>query len=297
MGHAGQAIQVAANESKWRLLVGAAPLAGVALVVWALAQGEIDVDGWSTARVLLAAVAAIGAGVAWRTARQLRPAAALTVARAARLAQAGRLSGRVSVRGRAQALPDAAPLVSPDGELCVWFEHRVDAASPPPASVRPFLLVDHRGGRCLVIAADAEVSGRSPGAAAQQGALERVLRAGDRVVVTGRFVEASAESVALQATAAALAARSEARPGALRHGERPSHDLRAAAQSGASFAAAPQRLPGALPLPVVAAGAGLEGVQVRVGPDENEGAVYGLLALADGLVLLVVAALALQPMH
>lgn len=288
---------VTTRESKWPLLIGVAPLAGVAIFVWAIAQGEIDVAHWPALRAALAGVAAIGAAVAWWAARQLGPDGGMTVARAARLALGGRLAGSVTMRGRARALPEAVPLVSPDGELCVWYEHRADG-QPGCTSVRPFLFVDGRGGQCVVLAAAAEVTGRSHGvvdllAPPDPGVRERVLRAGDRVSVTGRFVAASPQSLALQGEAIALAARSESLPGVLQPGE-PPRDLRAAAQSGAAFAAAPARLPDALALPVLAAPAAQQSVQVCIGPEEGDGTVYGMLALADCLVLVVVTSLALR---
>ena len=100
------------HEAKWRLLVGAAPLVGVAFFVWAAAQGEAEVAHSSTARAILAVVAALGTAVAWWTFRQLRSPATVPVARAAQHA------GVVALRGRARALPDAVPLISPDGKQC-----------------------------------------------------------------------------------------------------------------------------------------------------------------------------------
>ncbi len=287
------------QESRWRLLVGAAPLAIVAIFFWAAAQGEIDVARWPTLRALLAAVAAIGTGVAWWTARQLRLAPGMTVARASRLAQAGRLAGPVAMRGRARALPDAVPLVSPDGELCVWYEHRDVDAPAGRASVRPFVLEDERGGQCVVLVAGAEVSGRAHGAAGVGervgAARERLLRAGDRVLVTGRFVGGQTESLALQDAATALAAHAELMPGVLRGGDPPPlRDLRAAARIGAPFVAALPRLAAGLPLPAIAVSDEQRPVAVRIGSDQSEGAVYGLLALADALVLVVLSSLALH---
>ena len=62
----------------------------------------------------------------------------------------------------AEALPGAAPLLSPDGVACLWFTHsrnvmhRYDVFD----SVRPFLLVD-ASGRCVVLPAGAEIDGSS----------------------------------------------------------------------------------------------------------------------------------------
>ena len=70
------------HDMKWRLLVGAAPVIGVAFFVWSAAQGPSDVARSPTARAILALVAALGAGVAWWTARQLRATPSVTVSRA-----------------------------------------------------------------------------------------------------------------------------------------------------------------------------------------------------------------------
>jgi hypothetical protein len=243
------------HESKWRLLVGAAPLIGVAFFIWAAIRGEGDVARSPTARAILIAVAALGAAVAWWTARQQRVSAAVPVSRAGALAQGGQSAGIVALHGRARALPDAVPLVSPSGELCLWF--RTFNPGPQRDSAYPFLLVDDSG-ECIVLPADAEVTGgpgpialarrRSNGSA--QGPHERVLREGDSVQVTGRFLAAPAESLVPQAQAAAPLAP---------HGSR---------------------------LPVIAAPEPGEPLRMRIGADEGEGDVYGILAVVDCLVLL-----------
>ncbi|MFL6700124.1 MAG: hypothetical protein ACJ8GJ_23380 [Vitreoscilla sp.] len=259
-------MSVMTHESKWPLLVGAAPLVGVAFFIWAAAQGEADVARSVTARAILAGVAALGAAVAWWTGRQLRIAAALPVSRAGALAQSGRLAGAVALHGRARALPDSAPLVSPDGELCLWF--RTDDDGPRRDSVRPFLLVDDSG-ECIVLPAGADVTGHGPvpAAAARSGLGDdvaaqepetpgRLLRNGDRVHVTGRFVAASPESLVLQARAA---------PPLAHHG---------------------------LLLPVIAAPEGGQPLRIHIGSDDGDGGVYGVLAVVDCLVLLVSSSLA-----
>ena len=253
-------MSVTTHDSKWRLLVGAAPLIGVAFFIWAAAQGEADVARSSTARAILAAVAALGTAVAWWTAHQLRIAAALPIAQANALAQSGQLASIVALHGRARALPDAVPLVSPNGELCLWYG--TGHAAPHRDSVRPFLLVDDSG-ECVVLPADAEITGHVPvpvpaaaASAGQRGRARRpqapecLLRNGDRVHITGRFVAASPESLVLQAQAASLA----------QHG---------------------------LLLPVIAAPGPGQPLRIRVGSEDGEGGVFGLLAVMDSLVLLV----------
>ena len=262
---------VMTHDTKWRLLVGIAPVIGVALFVWAVAQGDADVARSIAARAILAVVAALGTAVAWYTARQLRSASTMPVARAVMLARDGRLSGLVALRGRAQALPDAVPLISPDGELCLWFEHSQQFEEQGSArdSVRPFLLVDDSG-ECIVLPAGAQVTGQgqvramalSSGFAAQADiaslhdaqASERVLRNGDRIRVVGRFVAASAETLTLQAEAP-LAGQG-------------------------------------LPLPVIAAPGASQPFSIRIGIDEGEGSLYGTLAVVDCLVLVVASSLA-----
>ncbi|MCK9684435.1 hypothetical protein [Scleromatobacter humisilvae] len=254
------------HDTKWRLLVGAAPLIGVAFFIWAAAQGEGDVARSAVARAILAAVAALGTAVAWGTARQLRVAPGVPVSKAGALAQSGQLAGVVALHGRARALPDAVPLVSPDGELCLWFS--AGEEGPPRDSVRPFLLEDDSG-ECIVLPAGAEVTGQGAvtPSAARSGlgedtgahdadAPERLLRNGDRIHVVGRFVAASPEALVLQAQAASPTAG---------HG---------------------------LLLPVIAAPQAGQPLRIRIGADESEGGLYGALAVVDCLVLLVSSSLA-----
>jgi hypothetical protein len=252
-------MSVTTHDSKWRLLVGAAPLIGVAFFVWAAAQGEADVARSSTARAILAAVAALGTAVAWWTAHQLRISAALPIARVNAMAQAGQVASIVALHGRARGLPDAVPLVSPNGELCLWFG--AGHAASHRDSVRPFLLVDDSG-ECVVLPADAEITGHVPvampavasagvrGRARRPQAPECLLRNGDRVHITGRFVAASPESLVLQAQAASLA----------QHG---------------------------LLLPVIATPGPGQPLRIRMGSEDGEGGVFGMLAVVDCLVLLV----------
>ncbi len=301
---------VTTHESKWRLLVGAAPVIGVAFFVWAAAQGEADVARSVVARSILAVVAALGTAVAWWTARQLRTASTLPVAEAVALAQAGQLAGLVALRGRARALHDAVPLISPDGELCLWFRHARQFAGHLDArdSVRPFLLVDESG-ECIVLPVGAEVTGQGPvpltatrsglqGRADIAGtrdpqASERLLRNGDRIHVVGRLVAASPESLALQAETATLVARTEASQATLRSGDPlPFRDLRSAAQAGAAYVTAPPLVRVGLPLPVIAAAGAGQPISIRIGTDEGEGGVYGMLAVVDCLVLVVSSSLA-----
>jgi hypothetical protein len=283
-------MSVMTHESKWRLLVGAAPVIGVAFFVWAVAQGEDDVARSPTARAILAAVAALGTAVAWWTARQLRATPTVPVSRAGALARSGQLRGLVALRGRARALPDAVPLVSPDGELCLWY----GGLEPGPYrdSVRPFLLADDSG-ECIVLPAGADVTGHGPvplpAAADGSGrAAERLLRNGDRIQVVGRFVAASPEALALQAQAASLVARAEASQAQFRNGDPlPFRDLRSAAAAGAAFVAAPPLARHGLPLSVIAAPEPGAPLGIRIGADDGEGGLYGLLAVVDCLVLVV----------
>lgn len=301
-------MSVMTHDTKWRLLVGAAPVLGVAFFVWAVAQGEADVARSPLARTILAAVAALGTVVAWWTARQLRAAPTLPVAEASRLALTGQLAGLVAMRGRARALPDAVPLVSPDGELCLWFKHGEQVAQQYDAvdSVRPFLLVDDSG-QCIVLPAGADVTGSGhlvaksapgapPGQADVDGSLEvqreRLLRDGDRIHVVGRFVALSAEALALQASAAVLVARAESLPGPERGSDPPPfRDLRSAALAGAPFVPAPPRLAAPLSLPVIAAPGASQPFVISIGSDDGEGALYGLLAVVDCCVLVVASGL------
>jgi hypothetical protein len=261
---------VMTHDSRWRLLIGAAPLFGVFFVVWAVAQGQSDLARSPTVRAVLALVAALGATVAWWTARQLRAAPAVPVARACALARAGQLPPIVRLRGFAHAMPDAVPLVSPGGELCLWFRH--GGPFPPCGgasdsdSARPFLLVDDSG-ECRVLPAGAEVSGHGrPGAPPASGVLrgpaggdgtpdsrsnECLLRDGDPIHVIGRFLLDSAQAPDRQSGNVASAA-----------------------------------------LPVITAPAGNAALTIRIGSDDGEGDLYGMLAVVDLMVLVVAGGLA-----
>ena len=298
-------MSVVTHDTKWRLLIGAAPVIGVAFFVWAAAQGEADVARSPTARAILAVVAALGTAVAWWTARQLRSAPAVPVAKAAAMAQSGHGGGLVALRGRARALPDAVPLISPDGELCLWFKHGEQFAHHYSASdsVRPFLLVDDSG-ECIVLPAGADISGQGPVPAspASSGidgptdsagtqdlqAGERLLRNGDHIHVVGRFVAASPAAIELQAEAAALVARTEASQAVIGSGDPPPfRDLRTAAAAGAAYVAAPPRVRQHLALPVIAAPGASQPFLIRIGSDDGESGLYGMLAVVDCLVLVV----------
>jgi hypothetical protein len=294
-----------AREAKWRLLVGAAPVVGVVVFACAAVQGGADVARSPAVRVALAVIAACGAAVAWWTARQRRAASPVAVTAAAALARAGRLDGPVVLRGRARALPDAVPLVSPDGELCLWFQQDASVrGSAAGRSVRPFILAD-ASGECLVLPAGAEVTGRGAVsiAAARSGraqlpesadpqAGERLLRSGDRIRVTGRFLAASTQALALQAGAAAQVARSESAQAQLRSGDPPPlRDLRSAALAGAPFVAAPPLTPHALALPVISAAGDAQPLTIHIGREGGAGAFYGALAMVDGLVLVFASSL------
>ena len=123
-------------------------------------------------------------------------------------------------------------------------------------------------------------------------ASERLLRNGDRIHVTGRFVAASPEALALQAEAASLVARTEASQAQMRHGDPlPFRDLRSAALAGAAFVAAPPLARHGLALPVIAAPEATQPFVIRIGADEGEGGLYGLLAVVDCLVLVVTSSL------
>ena len=285
---------VRTHDSKWRLLVAGAPLLGVAFIVLAALQGEPEVARSRTVMEILAGVAALGVLVAWWTAYQLRAAPAVPVA----LAQAG----QVALGGRAQALPGAAPLTSPDGVACLWFKHSQQAMHQYNASdsVRPFLLVDDTG-QCIVLPAGADVTGSSrqlPQSDVKQlpevkditgtgtggyGTGERLLREGDDIHVVGWFTPASAEAMDFQTQAARLVAQTEL-PRVVLHSDNESA-LQSAPPTG------PPPLPSALPpvapmaLPVMGQPKGAAPFIISIASRDGQAGLYGFLAAVDALVL------------
>ena len=297
------------HDSNWRLLVGAAPLVGVVFIVWAAAQGEGDVAQSTAVRGILAFFAALGGAVAWWTARQLRAAPSIAVADANARATAGQLQGLVTLRGRAHAMPNAAPLVSPNGELCLWYKHGAYDHQHYRAhdSVRPFLLVDDSG-QCVVLPVGADINGSGNGSSALPQGLaidgshtlksaERLLRDGDRIHVVGRFVPVSPEAMALQAKAATLVARAEtSRTTVMTNDPAAYRETRAAAARSLPFTetTSPDAIAasGAIALPVIADPGSAQPFVISIGSSDGEGSLYGLLAIIDGLVLLVAGSLA-----
>ena len=251
-------MSVVTPDSKWPLLVGAAPLGLLFVLLCAAMEGDADVMASAAVPAAMAVLAALGAGVAWRTARELRAEPALSVARASALARIGQLGGVVAMRGHARALPEATPLISPCGELCLWFRHGDQPAQRGLAggSVRPFLLVDDSG-ECIVLPAGADVNGGgrpcapsaaqalagrdappaaapSASAAARRPA-ERLLRDGDRIHVVGRFVAISSVATSL---------------------------------------------------PVIGAPGGAQPFVISIAGEDDQGVLYRLLAIVDALLLL-----------
>jgi hypothetical protein len=294
------------RDATWRLLVVAAPLPGVGLLAAAIRGGS-----WlarpALAGGLLALVAGLGAAVAWSTFRRRRAASTVSIGRAGELARAGSSGALVALSGRARALPDAPPLVSPGGELCLWFrrdaggtEGTGDASGRGGAvdSARPFLLVD-ASGRCVVLPEGAVVVGGGPthaGEAVDGPGRERLLRDGDRVRVIGRFLPASAEAQALHARGAARAARGERASAVVISSNDPAaySRTRADAARGLPLAEAdplPAAAPAAPGLPVVAAPGGSLPFAIRIGPDADAGDLFGVFAILDALVLLAAAGL------
>ena len=291
---------VRTHHSKWRGLVGAAPLIGIAMLVIAYVQGEHDIFRSRAVLEALLGVAALGASVSAWTAWRLGSAPATPVA----LAQ----PGRVSLRGKAAPLPGATPLLSPDGVPCLWFTHSRQVMHRYEAvdSVRSFLLVD-AGGRCVVLPAGAEITGSSRITAARQAKLsdrtditgrgsagygsgERLLCEGDSVHVSGWLTPASAEAIELQLQMTKLNEKVEL----------PSLVIRStdAAEFRQAMAARPASLPPVRPpaapmaLPVVA-GHGGEPFVISIGSQDDESAIYGLLALVDVVVACIAAGLML----
>jgi hypothetical protein len=257
------------HHSKWRSIFGAAPLLATAFVVLAFVEGEHGIFRMRGVQLGWLAVAAIGVLVSVWTARRLGSVATTAIGQA--------VAGRVSLSGRAQALPGAAPMQSPDGLACLWFTHSQKIARRYDASdsVRPFLLVD-ASGQCVVLPAGAEIHGTSKstiarsvkltdstditGRGASIGTGERVLCEGDTLHVSGWFAPASAEAIALQTEAATLNTKVDFVP-----------------------PIAP------MALPVVAGHGVAEPFIISIGSDDSDAAIYWLLAVVDGLVFCIAA--------
>lgn len=283
---------VRTHHSKWRGIVAAAPLIAIAILVFAFAQGEHGIFRSRGVQEGLLAVAALGALVSAWTAWRLGSAPATSVAQAA--------PGRVALRGKAQALAGAAPLLSPDGAACLWFTHsqqvmhRYDSSD----SVRPFLLVDDSG-RCVVLPAGAEIDGSSKITMAKQAKLsdptditgrgtagygtgERLLCDGDDIHVSGWLTPASAESIELQLQTAKLNETVELPSLVIRSNDEAEFRKAMAARPAALPPVPPPAPPVALP---VVSGHGTEPFIISIGSQDGEAGVYWLLAVVDVLVL------------
>lgn len=263
---------VRTHDSKWRLLVAGAPLLGVAFVVFAALQGEPEVARSRNVMEILAGVAALGAVLAWWTALQLRAAPAVAVA----LAQ----PGQASLSGRAQALPGAPPLLSPDSAACLWFKHSEQTVRHYDASdsVRPFLLVDATG-QCMVLPAGADITGGGSAG----GSRERLLREGDDIHVVGLFTPASMQSLDHQVLAYRLVEQVEAPRMVLR-----SNDAAVFHQTlavGTPPMPAPAQPQAPMALPVLSDPGGAKPFIISIGSRDGQAGLYGFFAAADALVL------------
>jgi hypothetical protein len=264
------------HSSSWRRIVSFAPLLGLLLLAGAALQDGRDILESPVAIAVLGAVAALGAPVALWTTWQLRAAALTSVASA--------LAGRVTLHGRAQPLPGAQPLVSPEGATCLWFEHRTTGRRAKRwDSARPFLLVDDTG-QCMVLPAGAQIDGDSKSHATADSD-ERRLLAGDRIHVVGHLMPAS-ESIRAQLENSLVVAQSEAPRTRANRGwpfqwlfARRSRVL-APVQS-----AQPASQDGPIGLPVIA-GAGAGGpFIISIDAEHGQDDYYALMAIIDLLVL------------
>jgi len=291
-------MSVQTHDSKWRVIIAAAPLLLVVLLLFAFVQGEHGIFRSRQVQQALLALGALGLVVSAWTAWRLGAAPAVSIARAP--------PGRVSLHGKAQPLPGAAPLVSPDGLACLWFTHSQKIARRYDSvdSVRPFLLVDDSGS-CVVLPAGAEIHGSSKttvaksvkltdstditGRGASYGMGERVLCTGDEIHVSGWFTPASAEAIELQTKAAELNAKVDLPTVVVRSNDPDEFRKMLAAAPPALPPIAPPIAP--LALPVVAGHGAAEPFIIGIGAQDGDAAVYWLLAVVDGLVLCAAAGL------
>jgi hypothetical protein len=284
------------SSGGWRTAVCAAPLLGVVFLVWAALQGEPGILRALPVYQGLSALSALGVLVGVWTWRRMAAIPVLTVAQAS--------PGLVTVKGTARPLPGDAPLLSPNGETCLWFHHseRVMHRTEASDSVRPFLLVDEKGAAVVVLPAGADIHGSSrqplsPGAPKMQPVsdigddpdsgsadAERLLREGDAVEVMARFVAPSAEAIELQAKASALAQREFVPRVVIRSTDRAAFER--ALREGPPPLPAPPPLSPPLALPVLADPGGSHPFVMHIAGSADGGSLYAFAAFLDLLVLL-----------
>ena len=284
------------SSSSWRFFVCVAPLLGVVFIVWAALQGEPEIFRSPPVHMGLSVLAALGVLVGWWTWRRMAAIPVLPVAQAQ--------PGLVTLKGRAKPLPGDAPLLSPNGESCLWFHHseRVMHRTEASDSVRPFLLVDDSGAAVVVLPAGAEIHGSSkqplsPGAPRMKEVksigddpdsgsanAERLLREGDAVEVMARFVAPSAEAIELQAQASLLAQREFVPRVVIRSNDRAA--FQRALNEGPPPLPGPPPLSAPLALPVLAEPAGSDPFVIHIASSADGGSLYAFAAFLDLLVLL-----------
>jgi hypothetical protein len=172
------------HTSYWRKFLIFAPALGVAAIVAAAAQGERDMAVSLNVYLILAPVALAGWAMAWRIASVLAGTPVTTIAQSE--------PGFASLRGKALALPNREPLLSPGGTPCVWYSyysHQAGVGSirghtTASDSPLPFVL-DDGSGQCIVYPEGAEISGGKRTEAGERR--ETMIFAGDTVCVAGQF--------------------------------------------------------------------------------------------------------------
>lgn len=177
------------HQSQWRGIVAHAPLVGAAALACGAVTEDMDMLLSPRAYWVLGPFSLAAGLVSWQVVRAMSR-------RITPVAQAQ--AGNVALRGQAQPLSGRAPLQSPTGKACLWYQYRHttgfgrNRSTSGWDSVEPFLLVDDSGA-CIVLPEGAEVDGGHHNTDVAD-VREHVLLPGDAIYVAGCFKPPSEET-------------------------------------------------------------------------------------------------------